>query len=96
MHGARYYRSMIDPADEARETARTVQGWAQTHAETCRATPVPGPHPADADLPLCSAPNPNDSSLTCQYTAGHPCRERHAAYPAGSYRVRHDWEIDTP
>lgn len=95
VHGSRHYRSMTDPAEQVNETARTVQAWAQAHAETCRATPAPGAHPADTDLPLCGEPNPNDPPLTCQYTAGHTWPKRHAAYPAG-YRVRQDWYVESP
>ena len=83
------FLSMVDRTEKVTQTAKTVQEWAQQHAETCRATPAPGPHPAEQELPICGATDPERSELTCQLTAGHGWK--HAAYTGGQWGYRHKW-----
>ncbi|GHJ34325.1 hypothetical protein ACFV4E_22930 [Streptomyces hygroscopicus] len=90
--GSSFYLSRVDRDQEVANIAKTVQQWAQQHAETCRATPAPGTHPADQDLPLCGHVQPGEQGLTCQLTAGH--RWMHAAYTSGSYGHRAQWESE--
>jgi hypothetical protein len=81
------YLSRINRGVVIADAAKPVQEWAQQHAETCRANPAPGPHPAEEDLPTCGAADP-EGKRSCQLANGHGWK--HAAYTTCGLRERWD------